>query len=66
MKSVALLGEFTPTFKPHPATSSAIEHSRDALGIPVDGVWVSTQDIEPSVFTRSTDSPPSWMERDES
>jgi len=52
MKSIALLGEFTPTFKPHVATNAAIEHSRAALGIAVEGVWVSTQDIEPSLFSR--------------
>ena len=52
MKSIALLGEFTPTFKPHIATNAAIEHSRNMLGISVEGVWVSTQDIEPSLFSR--------------
>ena len=52
MKSIALLGEFTPTFKPHIATNAAIEHSRNMLGISVEGVWVSTQDIDPSLFSR--------------
>lgn len=52
MKSIALLGEFTPTFKPHIATNAAIEHSRNMLGISVEGVWVSTQDIELSLFSR--------------
>ncbi len=52
MKSIALLGEFTPTFKPHIATNAAIEHSRNMFGISVEGVWVSTQDIDPSLFSR--------------
>ena len=52
MKSIALLGEFTPTFRPHIATNAAIEHSRNMLGISVEGVWVSTQDIDPSLFSR--------------
>jgi CTP synthase (UTP-ammonia lyase) len=52
MKSIALLGEFTPTFKPHPATNAAIEHSCAALGVAIEGVWVSTQDIDLSLFTR--------------
>jgi CTP synthase (UTP-ammonia lyase) len=52
MKSIALLGEFTPTFKPHPATNAAIEHSRAALDIAFEGVWVSTQDITPSFFSK--------------
>lgn len=38
MKSIALLGEFTPTFKPHLATNAAIEHSSAALGIAFKGV----------------------------
>jgi CTP synthase (UTP-ammonia lyase) len=52
MKSIALLGEFTPTFKPHAATNAAIEHSCAALGVAIKGVWVSTQDIDLSLFTR--------------
>ena len=35
MKSIALLGEFNPTFKPHLVTVAAIEHSRAAP-------WVGT------------------------
>jgi len=52
MKSIALLGEFTPTFKPHAATNAAIEHSCGVLGVAVEGVWIPTQDIELSLFTR--------------
>jgi CTP synthase (UTP-ammonia lyase) len=51
MKQIGLLGEFTPTFKPHLATNDAIEHSRTAHGIAVEGEWVSTEDISPSLFT---------------
>jgi CTP synthase (UTP-ammonia lyase) len=51
MKSIALLGEFTPTFKPHLATNAAIEHSSAALGIAFKGAWISTQDIPPSLFS---------------
>ena len=51
MRSIALLGEYNPTFKPHVATNAAIEHSRTAHGISVQGVWVSTQHIELSLFS---------------
>ncbi len=51
MKSIALLGEFNPAFTPHIATNAAIEHSCAALGITVEGVWVSTQDITSSLFS---------------
>lgn len=54
MKSIALLGEFNPTYKTHIATNAAIEHSRAALGVDVEGIWVATQDIDiplPSHFS---------------
>jgi CTP synthase (UTP-ammonia lyase) len=49
-KSIALLGEFTPKFQPHISTGAAIEHSRAALDFPVEGVWVSTENIDESLF----------------
>jgi CTP synthase (UTP-ammonia lyase) len=52
MKRIALLGEFSPTFKPHIATNEAIEHSRAALGLSITGEWISTQDIEVTLFER--------------
>ncbi len=51
MKPIALLGEFTPTFKPHIATNAALEHSGAFLGIDVEAVWVSTEHIKPSLFS---------------
>ena len=51
MKSIALLGEFTPTFKPHAATNAAINHSCNRLGLQITYTWVSTQDISPALFT---------------
>ena len=52
MKYVALLGEFSPAFKPHVATDIAIRHSSAALGTAINGEWVSTQDIDASLFSR--------------
>ncbi len=52
MLRVAILGEFMPTFKPHLATNAAIQHSRDALGIAIEGDWVTTNHIGESLFQR--------------
>lgn len=51
-KSIALLGEYTPTFPPHASTNAAIEHSRKVLGAEISADWVSTADIEPKLFER--------------
>ena len=51
-RSIAIIGEYTPTFPPHVSTSTAIEHSRSASGIDVHGIWVSTEDIDKTVFER--------------
>jgi CTP synthase (UTP-ammonia lyase) len=52
MRRVALLGEFTPTFKPHVATNLAIQHSVAASCLAVSGGWVSTDDIDADLFER--------------
>ena len=51
-KSIALLGEYTPTFPPHASTIAAIEHSRNLLGADAVAEWVSTEDIDPLLFER--------------
>jgi CTP synthase (UTP-ammonia lyase) len=52
MPSIALLGEFTPTFPPHVATNAAIEHARSYLRTAVESVWVSTDEIDTTLFER--------------
>lgn len=52
MTTIALLGEYSPTFAPHLATSAAIQHSSAALGLAVEGQWVSTEDIDTTLFER--------------
>lgn len=52
MKPIALVGEFTATFKPHIATNQAIQHSAAALGLPIAADWVSTDDIDAGLFDR--------------
>lgn len=51
-KSIALLGEYTPTFPPHASTNAAIEHSRRLLGADIAANWVSTENIELKLFER--------------
>lgn len=52
MRYIALLGEYTSTFKPHVATEIAIRHSSAVLSTAIKGEWVSTQDIDESLFSR--------------
>ena len=52
MLRVAILGEFTPASPSHLATNAAIQHSRDALKIPIEGEWISTDNISPPLFER--------------
>jgi CTP synthase (UTP-ammonia lyase) len=52
MSNIALLGEYDSTFTPHVATAIAIRHSSAVLGAVIKGEWVSTQDIDKSLFSR--------------
>jgi len=52
MSYIALLGEYDSTFTPHVATAIAIRHSSAVLGAVIKGEWVSTQDIDKSLFSR--------------
>jgi CTP synthase (UTP-ammonia lyase) len=51
-RSIAIIGEYTPTFPPHIATSAAIEHSRSASGLDIHCSWVSTEEIDKTLFER--------------
>ena len=51
MTHIALLGEFDPTFSPHVATDAAIQHSSAALSTAIAAEWVSTEDIDDSLFS---------------
>jgi CTP synthase (UTP-ammonia lyase) len=48
--SIAVLGEYSSTFQPHTATDAAISHSAAKLGIDVQATWVSTVDLDQSLF----------------
>lgn len=51
-KLVAILGEFDPSFEPHPATNAAMAHSSAFIGADIQCEWVSTNSIDPSTFDR--------------
>ena len=51
-RSIAIIGEYTPTFPPHISTSAAIEHSSSASGLDIDGIWMSTEEIDKTLFER--------------
>jgi CTP synthase (UTP-ammonia lyase) len=46
MKPIALIGEFSPTFPPHLATQAALAHASTALGVAVEGRWLSTEALD--------------------
>jgi CTP synthase (UTP-ammonia lyase) len=50
---IAILGEYDPTFAPHPATTAALEHARARLGIDVHAEWLSTAAIDERLFERA-------------
>ncbi|MGB3789509.1 MAG: hypothetical protein WA949_15980 [Phormidesmis sp.] len=47
---VAILAEYSPTFKPHVATDTAIAHACEQQSLSVNSEWVSTEDINPSLL----------------
>jgi CTP synthase (UTP-ammonia lyase) len=50
--TIAILGEFDRTFRPHTATNDALQHSVADLGVSIAWEWVATDDIDDSLFTR--------------
>lgn len=50
VRTIALLGEYSPTSQPHQATTAAIDHSSRLERLEVAGQWVATDDIDPSLF----------------
>ena len=50
MIKIGIIAEYTPTYEPHVATSRAIEHSSEELGVAASYQWVSTVDIKEDFF----------------
>ena len=47
--SVALVGEFTPSFPPHAKTNEAIDQMQSLLGFQISAEWISTSALETAV-----------------
>lgn len=52
-KRITLLGEYHPAFAPHLATSTAIQHSSARLDTDIEGIWISTEDIEEALLQQA-------------
>jgi CTP synthase (UTP-ammonia lyase) len=50
-RSIAILGEYNPSFQPHVSTNAAVEHSR-SVSSDLDATWLSTEDIDETLFER--------------
>ena len=50
--SIAIVGEYSAAFPPHPATNAAIAHAGAALGLDVAREWIATDMLDASVFRR--------------
>ncbi len=44
------LGEYSPDFRPHAATDSALKDSSLALGVEISSKWISTGEIPETLF----------------
>jgi CTP synthase (UTP-ammonia lyase) len=65
-RSVAIIGEYSPTSETHTATQATILHSCAALGLQVSSTWISTAELGESVFhhhqgRRMSKSIPAWL-----
>ena len=49
--SVAVLGDYDPAFAPHVATTRALGHSSEDLGVELEAVWIATDAIDESLFS---------------
>jgi CTP synthase (UTP-ammonia lyase) len=52
MTAIAIVGEYTPGFAPHAATTAAIAHAQARLDVAVDAQWVSTAGIDDTLTQR--------------
>jgi CTP synthase (UTP-ammonia lyase) len=49
-KSIALIGDYTPTSPTHASTNAAIAHSLNLLSGDIAAIWVSTEAIDQKLF----------------
>ena len=50
MIKIGIVAEYSATYEPHVATSRAIEHSSEELGLAVSYEWISTVDVKEAFF----------------
>ncbi len=50
IKSIALLGEYTPTYPPHISTDAAIRHAKNLLDVELTADWIATENIDQKLF----------------
>ena len=50
MIKIGIIAEYTATYEPHVATSRAIEHFSEELGLAVSYEWISTVDVKEDFF----------------
>lgn len=50
--SIALLGEYSPAFPPHLATTAAVTHSSLSRHLNVNAEWISTAQIDAGLYDR--------------
>ena len=48
--SIAIIGEYSPDYPPHVATTGAIGHSAAKLDVAINSEWLSTDDITDRLF----------------
>ena len=58
---IAIVGDFNPEFRTHPATNASLAHSAEALGRRVDSEWLGTADLAGDPASRLRDFDGVWI-----
>lgn len=43
---IGIIGDYQPTFRPHPATDEALAHAAQGLSVPIEVTWLLTASLE--------------------
>jgi len=57
---IGIIGDYNPAFPPHPATSEAIRHAAESLGLTTETEWIPTDSISPSPDARLSEFAGLW------
>jgi CTP synthase (UTP-ammonia lyase) len=58
---IAIVGDFNPSFPPHPATGEALSHAAAALGLSVEAEWLPTGSIGPPAEKKLAEYAGLWI-----